>query len=536
VWLAHDEVLDAHVAVKVLAGGLLDDLDVRNRFLEEAKILRRADSERLVRVHDIGELDDGRPYFVMSYADLGTLSDRMRKRDLSPAEALRLAAEVAHGVEVINRLGVIHRDLKPSNVLFQSTTDGGERLLIADLGLAKALAHASGAFTLPVGTPGYMSPEQARFGGGLDVRADVYGLGALTYHLVTGRAPSTAPVLVPPSAIRPGLPPAVDDIVMRALETDRERRWPSAEAFAAALNVAIRSAPAVVPPADHAVDEDATSGDPTASGRSPVRDDHTVADPTREDRASSGRGRHRAGPAHEETARQPLPSTEGPADKTVVDFPLPQHEPPSGHPARGVRTGETRRSRVLVAAGLAGVLIAGGGGAYTIARLTGSSPNKPGKTVKPSDGLVTVTDTTGRLSLRVPPSWKLQTQHNRWPVSVSDGATAPALRATPDYEQFVQDGVAVPGVFAGLTHDLQVQLPPVSLANHSVRCTRGPQRAYRHGSLSGRITPWKCGGAITVDEVGLRDSANRFAMWVRVKQTGRPDLTQRILDSIRTKG
>jgi hypothetical protein len=136
----------------------------------------------------------------------------------------------------------------------------------------------------------------------------------------------------------------------------------------------------------------------------------------------------------------------------------------------------------------------------------------------------------------VPPSWKLQTQHNRWPVSVSDGATAPALRATPDYEQFVQDGVAVPGVFAGLTHDLQVQLPPVSLGNHSVRCARGPQRAYRHGSLSGRITPWKCGGSITVDEVGLRDSANRFAMWVRVKQTGRPDLTQRILDSIRTKG
>src|SRR5262249_50470674 len=131
VWLAHDEVLDAQVAVKVLAGGLIDDLDVRNRFLEEARILRRADSERLLRVHDIGELEDGRPYFVMSYADLGTLGERMRKRDLPVAEALRLAAEVAYGVEVINRLGIIHRDLKPSNVLFQSTTDGGERLLIA---------------------------------------------------------------------------------------------------------------------------------------------------------------------------------------------------------------------------------------------------------------------------------------------------------------------------------------------------------------------------------------------------------------------
>ncbi|WP_141961576.1 serine/threonine-protein kinase [Actinoallomurus bryophytorum] len=532
VWLAHDEVLDAQVAVKVLAGGLLDDLDVRNRFLEEAKILRRADSERLVRVHDIGELDDGRPYFVMSYADLGTLSDRMRKRDLSTAEALRLATEVAHGVEVINRLGVIHRDLKPSNVLFQSTTDGGERLLIADLGLAKALAHASGAFTLPVGTPGYMSPEQARFGGGLDVRADVYGLGALTYHLVTGRAPSTAPVLVPPSAIRPGLPPAVDDIVMRALEADRERRWPSAEAFAAALSVPIRFAPAEpAPSADHTVAEDSTAGDPTASGSSPVHGDPTVADPTRTEASSSGRGRHRGAPSHEETMRQPLPSVEGPADKTVVDFPLPRHEP-AGHTDHGVRTGETRRSRILVAAGLAGVLVAGGGGAYTIARLAGSSPDKPQVTVEHGEDLVNVTDTTGRLSLKVPPSWKLQKEHNRWPVSVSDGATAPALRATPDYDQFVRDDVAVPGVFAGLTRDLQFQLPPVGLGNHSARCARGPERAYRHGSLRGRITPWKCGGSITVNEVGLRDSANRFAMWVRIKQTGPPDLTERILNSI----
>src|SRR3954470_492703 len=235
VWLAHDEVLDAQVAVKVLAGGLIDDLDVRNRFLEEAKILRRADSERLVRVHDIGELEDGRPYFVMSYADRGTLADRMRGREIPVAEVLRLAIEISHGVEVINRLGVIHRDLKPSNVLFQSTTDGGERLLIADLGLAKALAHASGAFTLPVGTPGYMSPEQARFGGGLDVRADVYGLGALTYHLLTGDPPGPAPLRVPPSAAAPGVPKRLDELIMRAVHLDREKRWPTAEAFAQAV-------------------------------------------------------------------------------------------------------------------------------------------------------------------------------------------------------------------------------------------------------------------------------------------------------------
>jgi serine/threonine protein kinase len=523
VWLAHDEVLDAHVAVKVLAGGLIDDLDVRNRFLEEAKILRRADSERLVRVHDIGELDDGRPYFVMSYADLGTLSERMRHRQLPVGEALRLAAEVARGVEVINRLGIIHRDLKPSNVLFQSTTDGGERLLIADLGLAKALAHASGAFTLPVGTPGYMSPEQARFGGGLDVRADVYGLGALTYHLLTGRAPGAAPVVVPPGAVRPGLPSAVDEIVMRALEADRERRWPTAEAFAAALSVPITSmsGAGVGPPDlryhdDRTVADpgtnDATMGDPTVSGGS-VAQEHTMAD---------------AGQPYEQTAQRPEDS----ANSTLVDLPIsrPEHDSAAGSE---VRTGRTRRGRLLVSLSLAAVLVVGGGGAYAVAKLADSSSSSSDK---PGDGLVGVTDTTGRLSLRVPPTWTLQTQHARWPVQVSDGATAPALRATPDYDKFVRDDVAVPGVFAGLTHDMSVQLPPLTIGNHRAKCTRGTSQPYSHGSLSGQITPWTCGGSITISEVGLRDSGGRFAMWVRVKLTGPPDLTRRILDSIRTKG
>lgn len=236
MWLGHDEALDAQVAIKVLSGSLIDDLDVRNRFLEEARILRRADSERLVRVHDIGELPDGRPYFVMSYADRGTLADRMRERPLPVNEALAYAEEIAYGVEVINSLGVIHRDLKPSNVLFQSTRNGRERLLIADLGLAKALAHASGAFTLPVGTPGYMSPEQARFGGGLDVRADVYGLGALTYHMVAGRPPGPPPVKKRPSELREEVPPALDEVILRALEVEREKRYPTAEAFAEALS------------------------------------------------------------------------------------------------------------------------------------------------------------------------------------------------------------------------------------------------------------------------------------------------------------
>jgi serine/threonine protein kinase len=569
VWLAQDELLDAPVAVKVLAGGLIDDLDVRGRFLEEARLLRRADSERLVRVHDIGELEDGRPYFVMSYADRGTLAERMRGRRIPVAEALRLAIEISRGVEVINRLGVIHRDLKPSNVLFQSTTDGGERLLIADLGLAKALAHASGAFTLPVGTPGYMSPEQARFGGGLDVRADVYGLGALTYHLLTGDPPGPAPVQSPPSAARPDLPPIIDEIVMRALEGDRERRWPSAEAFAAALGVPLMSLEGDDTTARDVPDTGgmATMADSGPGGgwspsgsygpadrpgqgdfpqrtqrMSPIPDDPP-------DRAGEGPPSERTvrvtpldepgpappyGDARDRTIQTPPPA--GAVNETVVDLRVDRPDGPDGTESgrRGAHrsaAGDGSRHRLLVIAGLVAVLIVGGGGAYAIGKLTKSRSSGTGH----GDGLVTVTDVTGRLSLRVPPTWRLQTRHTTWPVTVADRAKAPALRATPDYDRFVEDDDPTPGVFAGLTHDLNVTLPPRTLGRHRLKCTESPAQPYRHGTLSGRITRWRC-GSITIDEVGLKDAGGRFAMWVRIKQAGPPDLTRKILDSIQTKG
>ncbi len=336
VWLGHDDALESQVAIKVLSGSLIDDLDVRNRFLEEARILRRADSERLVRVHDIGELPDGRPYFVMSYADRGTLGDRMRERPLPVNEALALAEEIAYGVEVINTLGVIHRDLKPSNVLFQSTNSGGEKLLIADLGLAKALAHASGAFTLPVGTPGYMSPEQARFGGGLDVRADVYGLGALTYHMITGRAPGPAPVKTPPSEMREGLPPAADEVILRALEVEREKRWPTAEAFAEALST-LR--PTVLPGA--AV--------PSAYAAAPVIEpDATIQDYYQDGTVAQKQGAQKQGAQGRDAAPpQPQPSAPAPAvgqaPQTVFDQPPPRQSPaPASSSPDDVHTSEMR--------------------------------------------------------------------------------------------------------------------------------------------------------------------------------------------------
>ena len=160
VWLAQDEILDAPVAVKVLADNWAHHLDVRERFLEEARILRRTDSDRVVRVYDLGDLEDGRPYFVMTYADRGTLADRLAAGPLPIPLAVQYGADVARGVAALHAIGVIHRDVNPANVLICTGRDGiGERVLVADLGLAKAAAHGSG-FTLTVGTPGYLAPEQ----------------------------------------------------------------------------------------------------------------------------------------------------------------------------------------------------------------------------------------------------------------------------------------------------------------------------------------------------------------------------------------
>lgn len=236
VWLAEDDLLDSRVAIKVLADNWAHHHDVRARFEQEAQVLRLADSELLVRVHDVGELPDGRPYQVMTYADGGTLAERLTGGPMPIGTALRTAADIADAVTVLHEAGVLHRDLKPSNVLF-TTVRGRRRVLVADLGLAKTIAHASG-FTVVAGTPGYMSPEQAVPGGGIDVRTDVHALGALTYHMLTGRPPQPAEGAPPaaPSRLRPGVPRQVDQIVLRALERDRQRRWPSAQTYASALH------------------------------------------------------------------------------------------------------------------------------------------------------------------------------------------------------------------------------------------------------------------------------------------------------------
>ena len=181
VWRGFDPELEIPVAVKILAENWAHHADVRERFLAEARLLRKIDSPRVIRVYDIGTHEE-RPYFVMDFIDGGTVADRV-KTPVSTEEALKLAVDSARAVQVLHDSGVLHRDIKPTNLLVGED----ERVLVADLGSAKRLAEASG-ITVTTGTPAYMAPEQAR-GEPVDTRSDVYSLGAVTYELLSGKQP-----------------------------------------------------------------------------------------------------------------------------------------------------------------------------------------------------------------------------------------------------------------------------------------------------------------------------------------------------------
>lgn len=241
VWLVRDEELDAEVAVKVLAEHWVDNLDVRRRFVEEGRFLRKVDSPYVVGVHDIGTTDDDRPFLVLTYADRGTLAERIKAGPLPLADTVAVIDDVSSGLQELHDRGVLHRDVKPENVLFRSTPTG-ERAMLGDLGLGKSLEAVS-RVTMPGGTPAYVAPEQVR-GDVLDARADLYALAAATYAALAGQPPYGATTLAavlavdgPPAPLET-VPAAVNEAIRRGLRKDREERWPDVRSFADALRAA----------------------------------------------------------------------------------------------------------------------------------------------------------------------------------------------------------------------------------------------------------------------------------------------------------
>ena len=245
VYRARQVALKRDVALKVLqAGGPATD-DLRQRFLAEAEAVAAINHPCVVQVHDFGTWD-GRPFLALELCPGGTLSQALRVASMSPGDAAALVERVARGVAAAHARGVVHRDLKPANILLDAT--GAPK--VADFGLAKLTAGEGGLTRSGalLGTPGYMSPEQAR-GGAKRVgpAADVYSLGAILYECLTGRPPFRGAIPAdtlqqvlttnpePVRAINPDVPAELEIICLKCLEKDPARRYASADAVADAL-------------------------------------------------------------------------------------------------------------------------------------------------------------------------------------------------------------------------------------------------------------------------------------------------------------
>jgi serine/threonine-protein kinase len=245
VYLAQDLRHEREVAIKVLhpdLGAVLGS----ERFLSEIKTTARLQHPHILPLLDSGAAD-GLLYYVMPYVRGETLRASLaRDRQLPIEDALRIAREVADALGAAHALGIIHRDIKPENILLQ-----GGHALVADFGIALAVQHAGGARMtqtgLSLGTPQYMSPEQAMGERAVDARSDIYALGAVTYEMLTGDPPFTGATVqaiiakalterpVPPSTVRDTVPPGVEQAVLKALAKLPADRFGTAAEFVAAL-------------------------------------------------------------------------------------------------------------------------------------------------------------------------------------------------------------------------------------------------------------------------------------------------------------
>ena len=249
VYLARDVRLDRPVAIKLLPPELAAHDKLRDRFMREARMAARLSHPHIVPIHAVDEVR-GYVFYVMSYVDGETLAERVANRGpVPPREASRLLREIAGALGAAHAQGVVHRDVKPGNILLERTTG---RAMVTDFGIARAADGGETAVGELLGTPEYMSPEQAA-GEAVDARSDVYSLGVVAYYMVSGQLPFTAPTIqavlakqltqvpTPVASVAPGIPRALANAIDTSLVKDPSRRFQSAEGFSDAL------APTLVP-------------------------------------------------------------------------------------------------------------------------------------------------------------------------------------------------------------------------------------------------------------------------------------------------
>lgn len=472
VWLAYDEQLDSPVAVKVLADNWTEDHQVRQRFLEEGRYLRKVESPHVVSVYDAGELEDGRPYLVMSYADQGTLADRLEVEGLSSAQVLEVVRQVGEGLQALHERGILHRDVKPANVLFRSV-DGAQgqtvRAMVGDLGLGKALDMSS-RLTMVAGTPTYVAPEQAA-AESPDARADQYSLAALTYLLLTRQPPfrhaSLADAMhplevVPASSVAPGLPPAVDAVLARGLARDREDRYEQVTDFVDALEVALGAS--------------VVAGD---QGPWLHRDPHL-------------------------TQPGPRPTVRPAASA------LPE-------PAAPARSGRGRRAALLVLVGVL-ALVLGAGAGYAAQRQGGG-------------GERTVTDDEDTLAVTVPAAWDGAVATGGWDPPNGEGERYAALSVGTSRDWSRAEGGQ--GVFVALLPGTGL---PKEVPQHPECTETGrPVQDTRDGDPSTTVVYSGCrdDDGVVVEQV-VRVARN-LVLWIQVRSDTRGTATE-VLGSVRSSG
>jgi hypothetical protein len=251
VFEAEDPALGRRIALKVMLPSQADSARSRQRFLDEARAAAALLHDHVVPIYQVGE-DRGVPFFAMPLLQGESLDARLRHGRLSADEVVRIGRQVAEGLAAAHERGLIHRDIKPSNIWLEAP---GGRVKILDFGLARPAQRSEGLTQegAILGTPGYMSPEQAH-GQPVDHRTDLFSLGCVLYGMATGKAPfrgddklatlvAVASHQPPaPAALVPDLPPDLSDLIMALLSKAREQRPASARLVAEALTAVGQSA------------------------------------------------------------------------------------------------------------------------------------------------------------------------------------------------------------------------------------------------------------------------------------------------------
>ncbi len=246
VYLARDPSSNREVAIKVLPREMMHNLMFRARFKRELKMVASLEHPAIVPIYDVGEDDSNQPYFVMRYMAGGSLADWIKKGALPLGDTALIVEQIAAGLEYAHRKNIIHRDIKPDNVLF----DVNNHPYLTDFGIAKLTESSISVTGDPLGSPAYVSPEQAQ-GGEVDARSDIYGLGVMIFEMLTGKKPYQGDSVVAtavshitqpvPDILRekPDFPPEVARVIKTAMAKEKEQRYASAVELANAFSRAV---------------------------------------------------------------------------------------------------------------------------------------------------------------------------------------------------------------------------------------------------------------------------------------------------------